>query len=66
MGTRSSFSKVQHCPVVSKTVTLTGVRVSMPSAPTAVAHKSCSNIEVCLRERGPIEQIEGCLLHHLT
>lgn len=65
MSTRNPFSQDKHCPVVEHWVKLSAVRVSLPSGQTDTARKSCSNIEACLLENGPIELNTKCLLHGL-
>jgi hypothetical protein len=63
---RSHIEKHVHCPVVSKTVTLRGVRVSLRGGPSAVTRRSCSNIESRMEANGPVEQNKRCLLHTLS
>jgi hypothetical protein len=62
---RRPFTKKAQCPVVGHEVGLKGIQVTMRFEPPVVVTRSCSNVANCLDTRGPIENINGCLLHNL-
>lgn len=64
-STKRPFTKNAQCPVVNTGVVLSGVLVELAGGPSAVAHKSCSNVEKCLAAHGSLENLPNCLLHNL-
>lgn len=64
-STKEPFSVQRRCEVVRRTVSLSGLRVSL-AGNVAIAKRNCSNAAACLQFKGSIDRIEGCLLPNLV
>ena len=56
----------QKCPAVDKDVEINYVIVSLPSGPSDIGKKDCSNIAKCLEQFGNLSTEPNCSLHTLT
>ncbi len=62
-SSKDIVSKSLHCPVVSKVIALSAVRVSLLGAGAELTQKKCSSMENCIVKFGGIDKIPSCLLH---
>jgi len=62
---RQTFVKKELCPVLGRTVSLKGMRVSR-NGQSVVAKSTCSNISNCIETHCSTDKIPECLLHKLV
>jgi hypothetical protein len=56
------FATPVHCTVVQRRIVLSGVAAPI-SGRIQVMRKACSNAGDCMAKFGPLEKLDGCLLH---